>query len=97
MNVYAPIFYPERVRRQLGFMVRARDPRVPFGWRPPDRPGSSYRSPPRWRWLKVAFDWEKGRGTLVLEGETHLTRGLADRHTIKTFLRLKAGRGKLRV
>lgn len=55
---------------------------------------------PRWRWMKVFVaktspDPKKRtrHGVMLGEAETHLTEGLVERVTVKTFIRLKFGVG----
>jgi hypothetical protein len=123
LSLYAPWLSPHREDRELGFMVRVRDPRGPCEHprdlrdfteaaalgRPVGRCGlcgalfdtgrKSFRRRrrPRWRWLKAYVGWTgrsaKGVGTCYVEVETHTTNGIADRVTVKTFVRFKVGVG----
>lgn len=58
------------------------------------------RPQPRWRWVKVFLaktspDPKKRtrHGVVLAEAQTHLTEGLVERVTTKTFIRLKLGVG----
>lgn len=86
ISLYTPRLSRDRPRVELGFLVRARDPRA----------GRRRR---QWRWLKVYVGWtnpelrdERGR-ILIAEVETHRTDRMLSRTTYKTYARVKLAHG----
>lgn len=93
LSVYTPRLSAHRPKIEAGFLIRIRDPRVPYGYQP--KPVTRAR----WRWIKVHAGWQNPRvhdprgRSRWLEVETHLTNGVSGRITTKSYVRLKAARG----
>ena len=98
LTLYSPQMSRERERRELGFLVRMRDPRArPLGRWPSGKLMWSRWT--RWRWVKVWAMWtnpalaaQRGR-VMAVEIETHLTSPNGTRLTGKSYVRFKVARG----